>query len=280
MVVELTIRRGAALTVRRQIELLMLTRILAGEFRPGSRLPSIRRLAERTGTHRNTVAAAYRALASTGIVVPRAGSGMYVPTASPPTPDQERITKRSEAMALAGEPELASLLAAELRASSGQTVHPVTIADLDSDRTAIAGRHVLTTPIWLQAARVSDEGSRPARVTCLFLDPLQNLGTKVRVLRAPASIAVVSSSAWIRELVTARVWQLRVDIAVCRLANPRSERARRVLAVVDLALADRGVYHVVRRCRMRTGRPTIALPLISSQNAGFGGSGNLLRPIR
>ena len=42
------------------------TRLVAGEFRPGDRLPPVRQLAVDLGVHHNTVAESYRALAVEG----------------------------------------------------------------------------------------------------------------------------------------------------------------------------------------------------------------------
>lgn len=53
-------------------------RIGAGEFRPGSRLPSYDALAEEYGSARRTVARAVDALKAHGIVVGVPGSGVYV----------------------------------------------------------------------------------------------------------------------------------------------------------------------------------------------------------
>lgn len=54
-------------------------RILAGEFRPGDKLPSVRRLSDELGVNPATVVAAYRILTSEGLAEARAGSGAYVP---------------------------------------------------------------------------------------------------------------------------------------------------------------------------------------------------------
>lgn len=52
--------------------------IEAGELREGQSLPPVRRLAERLGVNRNTVAAAYRLLATAGVVEARGGAGTVV----------------------------------------------------------------------------------------------------------------------------------------------------------------------------------------------------------
>jgi DNA-binding transcriptional regulator YhcF (GntR family) len=52
--------------------------VLAGDLRPGEKLPSVRGLARRFELHHNTVSAAYRRLAQEGLVTLRRGSGVYV----------------------------------------------------------------------------------------------------------------------------------------------------------------------------------------------------------
>lgn len=52
--------------------------ILAGDLKPGEKLPSTRELARRFGLHPNTVSAGYRALEHEGWTTQRRGSGVYV----------------------------------------------------------------------------------------------------------------------------------------------------------------------------------------------------------
>lgn len=52
--------------------------VRAGELRPGTRLPSVRRLSARIGVHRNTVSAAYRRLDELGLVRLVHGAGCVV----------------------------------------------------------------------------------------------------------------------------------------------------------------------------------------------------------
>jgi len=52
--------------------------LLAGQFRPGDQLPSVRQLATDLGVHHNTVAGAYRQLAEEGWLDLRRGRGATV----------------------------------------------------------------------------------------------------------------------------------------------------------------------------------------------------------
>jgi GntR family transcriptional regulator len=60
--------------------------LLAGGFRPGDQLPSVRQLAVDLGVHHNTVAGAYRQLAEEGWLELRRGRGARVIERPAPTP--------------------------------------------------------------------------------------------------------------------------------------------------------------------------------------------------
>ena len=66
--------------------------LLAGRFRPGEQLPSVRQLAVDLGVHHNTVAGAYRQLAEEGWLELRRGRGATVIERPAPAP-----TPRAEA---------------------------------------------------------------------------------------------------------------------------------------------------------------------------------------
>ena len=66
--------------------------LLAGHFRPGDQLPSVRQLAVDLGVHHNTVAGAYRQLAEEGWLELRRGRGATVIERPAPAP-----TPRAEA---------------------------------------------------------------------------------------------------------------------------------------------------------------------------------------
>ena len=63
--------------------------LVAGVFRPGSLLPTIRQLAVDLGIHPNTVAEAYRLLADEGWVALRRRHGAIVLERATPKPGQE-----------------------------------------------------------------------------------------------------------------------------------------------------------------------------------------------
>lgn len=76
--------------IYRQLVTQVVLAILAGDLRPGDRLPSTRDLARRFGIHPNTVSAGYRQLERDGWAERRHGSGVYIRSdaESPSTPEQ------------------------------------------------------------------------------------------------------------------------------------------------------------------------------------------------
>lgn len=77
--------RASRISLREQLVGQLEARILGGQIGAGHRLPSVRRVEELLGIHRNTVAAAYRDLVLAGLVRTRPGSGVYVrsPSSTP-----------------------------------------------------------------------------------------------------------------------------------------------------------------------------------------------------
>ena len=71
-------------------------RLLAGEIRPGARLPSVRSLAIDLGIHHNTVAQAYRAIAEEGWVELTRGRGATVLDRARPKPAGRRVRQGFE----------------------------------------------------------------------------------------------------------------------------------------------------------------------------------------
>jgi DNA-binding transcriptional regulator YhcF (GntR family) len=87
--------------------------LLAGRFRPGDQLPSVRQLALDLGVHHNTVAGAYRQLAEEGWLELRRGRGAMVIERPVPAP-----TPRAEAEFRKGMEELVVKALAEGMPSS------------------------------------------------------------------------------------------------------------------------------------------------------------------
>lgn len=82
-------------------------RILAGELKPGARLPGTRALAAELGVSRNTTLAAYEQLVAEGYVIGRAGAGAFVAqffeparkAAGRPVEERARLSRRGAVLA-------------------------------------------------------------------------------------------------------------------------------------------------------------------------------------
>jgi GntR family transcriptional regulator len=74
-----------------QIKKQVRSRIVAGFWRPGDPLPSIRDLAAEMIINPNTVARAYRELEKEGVIHTRKGKGCFVAAVSPPLAEEERL---------------------------------------------------------------------------------------------------------------------------------------------------------------------------------------------
>ena len=101
-----------------QLAMQLRSRVLAGELRPGDRLPTVRQLAAFLRVNRNTVAHVYRRLEAAGYLATRGRRGTFVRKASPVTPGLTRLLSRlqREARRLRlGPADLQTLLAMRLR---------------------------------------------------------------------------------------------------------------------------------------------------------------------
>lgn len=70
--------KNAPVPVRQQLVEQIILGVASGDLQHGERLPSTRDLARRFGVHPNTISAAYRELATRGVVDFRKGSGVFV----------------------------------------------------------------------------------------------------------------------------------------------------------------------------------------------------------
>lgn len=84
--------KTSAVPLHEQLRTQVVLGIVSGDLPPGERLPSTSAIGRRFGIHPNTVRAAYRALAETGWVDRRPGSGFFVRKREPdlrPDPELE-----------------------------------------------------------------------------------------------------------------------------------------------------------------------------------------------
>ena len=75
--------------------------VARGELEQGDRLPSVRELARRVSINPNTVAKAYQALESEGVVVRRQGAGVFVKGGAHALAREERARRLAELCATA-----------------------------------------------------------------------------------------------------------------------------------------------------------------------------------
>ncbi|WP_413457103.1 PLP-dependent aminotransferase family protein [Herbaspirillum huttiense] len=85
------------LTLTQTLVQLIRRQIAEGAYAPGSRLPSIRALADQHGCAKNTIVNVFEELTAQGVVEPRRGSGFFV-CATPPRPKEEEEGSLSRAM--------------------------------------------------------------------------------------------------------------------------------------------------------------------------------------
>jgi len=118
--------RQSRVSLRRQLSGHLEARILGGQIQPGRRLPSVRRVEELLGLHRNTVSAAYTDLVRAGLARSRPGSGVFVkPSAFGGGARMARVTvigRRDVALECA-DIDLERVIEAELRSRLAVRVH-------------------------------------------------------------------------------------------------------------------------------------------------------------
>ncbi len=169
---------SSEVSLREQIVAQVTLGILCAELEPGERLPSIRELARRFDLHPNTVSAGYRQLEAEGWVESRKGSGVFVrprrPAATEPdaifarlianlfeharrlgipeTQVVERIRAHVEPrmlqrlLLIEPDPELRTIVAAELAELAGFTGLPLEACGFDESAARSSGALVLALP--------------------------------------------------------------------------------------------------------------------------------------
>src|ERR1700690_4110906 len=80
---DLSVDRDAEIPIGVQLAWALRSRIRAGRFQPGQRLPGLRDVAEATGINVNTARAVYQRLEQEGLIDSQQGSGTFVAAAPP-----------------------------------------------------------------------------------------------------------------------------------------------------------------------------------------------------
>ena len=167
----------------------LLTRIRAGEWQLGHRLPGETTLAAQLGVGRSTLREAIRELAGRGVLESRQGAGVFV-TALDAAEDWDTVLRRSDIVTviearIAIEAEGAALAArrrtpADLRAmlralaaraESGDSVEGLVDADTAFHRTVVAAAH---NDILLELFNAFVPRSRHAMIDMLRIRPMRD----------------------------------------------------------------------------------------------------------
>jgi DNA-binding transcriptional regulator YhcF (GntR family) len=100
------ISKNSEVSIHEQIVTQVRLGIASRDLEPGEKLPSTREFARRFGVHANTVSAAYRDLASEGVLDFRKGSGVFIaeaPTSETPAKDLDAMLAAFAAEAFAAQ---------------------------------------------------------------------------------------------------------------------------------------------------------------------------------
>jgi DNA-binding transcriptional MocR family regulator len=136
-VLTIELKREADTPLYRQVHAELAHQIRAGELRPGSRLPSIRSLAQRLGVSLITIVQAYDALASEGLVHSAVGRGTFV--GAPFRPPHSGNGKTGEARTLAADVEWQTAVPVYLRAPRIAAMQALLRPALRGDIVSLAG---------------------------------------------------------------------------------------------------------------------------------------------
>jgi DNA-binding transcriptional regulator YhcF (GntR family) len=86
--------RSSRIPLAAQLESQVKDLIGSRALRPGERLPTVRRLAETLGVHRNTVQKVYGSLVQQGLLGGQVGRGTFVGPAAPGEPSERQLRLR------------------------------------------------------------------------------------------------------------------------------------------------------------------------------------------
>jgi GntR family transcriptional regulator len=279
---DIVLSRRGGVPVRDQLVTQLELKILSGGLGPGQRLPSVRALARRLDIHPNTVSAAYQDLASSGHVLLKKGSGVFVRSGGPTSLREaesldgmirlalhaayrrghsgKQIRAAVERWLRAVPPErvvvidpareMAELVAAELRRSLPvEDVAHASLDDLARDPALLAGALALCLPYHVDAVtRLAPDAA--VEVLNLEVHPED----REAVLRlAPGSVVlVVTHSPTVIPFASVFLRSLRGDetLVEARLLSATREW-KRLLGAADLVFADVLAAPAVKKARPR-----------------------------
>ena len=263
---QIRIRRNSGVAIKEQIRAQIELAMLSGELPRGSRLPAIRSWAKKLRVHANTISAAYRALAASGHVVVRSGSGVFVEPRSRRTALQPTVASKlkdavEEALAtglsredvlsavarfaaperpeaiLIVDPsrEMAAVYASEIREALGTEVRVATLDQLDDDPQLAAGLVVAVLPY--HVGRVEGAASLGQLIVITLSVPTPEALIPEGV--SSGMVLVVSESPLFLSFARVTLKSVLADdfeIQTCALEDERGWK--RFLAASDVVLAD------------------------------------------
>jgi GntR family transcriptional regulator len=278
---DIVLNRRGGVPVRDQLVAQLELKILGGGLLPGERLPSVRGLARRLDVHANTISAAYRDLEAAGHVELRKGAGVFVRPGAPAALPEARGLDEMIRLALSAafrkgysgveikstverwlraappervvvvdrSPEMAELVAFEVRAVLPIPVSGCSLEDLAKEPGLLSGALALTLPY--HAAAVAREAPGAA-IEVIHL----GLSAKDRaaVLAVPlgAAVLVISHAPTVLPFASTLVRSLRGDEVLVETELAKNAKEwRRLLPAADLVFTDGLSVEVVQKARPR-----------------------------
>ena len=278
---DIVLNRKGGVPVRDQLVAQLELKILGGVFAPGERLPSVRTLARVLELHANTVSAAYRDLEAAGHVELKRGAGVFVRPGAPAVLSEARGLDEMIRLALSvafrkgytgveikaaverwlraappehvvvvdPSPEMAELVAHEVRALLPIPVSGCSLSDLAREPARLSGALALTLPYHAAAIARHAPG---AAVEVIHLEFPPKDREAVLELRAGSAVLVVSHSPTVLPFASVLLRSLRGDelLVETRLGgNPKEWR--RLVPASDLVFADALSVGAVKKARPR-----------------------------
>lgn len=277
---EIVLNRKGGVPVRDQLVAQLELRILAGDFAPGERLPSVRSLGRRLRLHANTISAAYRRLEASGHVEMRRGAGVFVREAGATTLESARsLDEMIQVALLAGRRKgysaaeiraavkhwldapppsklvaadksrsMAELLAAEARAVSPLPVEALDLQAVAADPGRLEGALTVSLPYHLAALR---RAAPRAVVLTVTLEVGPGTRKAIRDVATGGLLLVVSHSEAVLPFADKLVRSLRGDDLLVETRLLRDRTWRRLLPAADLVFVDALSAEAVSRNRPR-----------------------------
>ena len=287
---DIVLNRRGGVPVRDQLVIQLELELLAGGLQPGDKLPSVRALARRLKLHPNTVSAAYQDLQAAGHVEVRRGAGVFVRSTGPAALEDARGLDEMIRMALhtafrkgftgadvraAVErwlaaappdrvvvvdplPEMAELLAHEIRQSLGVRTSACPIEELAADPRRVSGALTVSLPYHAETIRHLVPGVAMEVVT---LEVAEADREAILSLPSGALVLVVSRVPTFIPFASVLLRSLRGDeiLVEARLLHEARDW-RRLLRAADLVFADVLCSAVVKRARPRSFQEVRVVP--------------------